>query len=120
MKILHCVLVGLRGCVYAFCLYRKLKTSLKDIVYLESHETLSSHWKENIVIPIKNIFQEENRDIQCGVVFDPSVFIPHYLKRYLMRMEREGTPLVPGYYDMVAKVSPLLRLHHSVLLSNSR
>ena len=77
---------------------------MKDHIYLESHERLSSFWKENILCPIKNIYQEENSEIQCGVIYDPSVFIPHYLKRFIMRQEREGNPLVPGHYKIVLKV----------------
>ena len=73
-------------------------------VYLESHQRLSSFWKENILCPIKNIYQEENREIQFGVMFDSSVFIPLYLKRFIMRQEREVNPLVPGHYRIVLKV----------------
>ena len=97
------------GCTfsyYPFC--RKLKTSLRGHVYLASHETLSTHWKENILVPIQNIYQEENSEIQCGVMFDPSVFIPHYLKRFLMRQDREGKPLSPGNYKIVMKVHILI------------
>ena len=54
--------------------------------------------------PVKNIYQEENRDTQCGVMFDPSVFIPHYLKRFLMKQEKAGDPLVPGHYEIMFKV----------------
>ena len=37
-------------------------------------------------------------------MFDPSVFIPHYLQRFLDRQEREGKPLPPGHYKIVLKV----------------
>ena len=85
-------------------LFRKLKTSLKDYVDLESHETLSSYWKKEILVPVKDIHDEKNREIQVGVLFDPAVFIPHYLKRFIMRQEKEGKPLPPGgHFTIVMK-----------------
>ena len=85
--------------------FRKLKTSLRDYVHLESHEELSSHWKREIMVPIKDIHDEGNRDIQVGVLFDPAVFIPHYLERFILRQEKEGKPLPPGgHFTIVLKV----------------
>ena len=82
-----------------------MKTSLKDFVSLEAHESLSSHWKEEILAPIKDIHEENNRDIQVGVLFDPALFIPLYLKRFLMRQEKEGNPLpLGGHFKIVLKV----------------
>ena len=52
---------------------------------------------------IKKIYQEENRDIMCGVCFDPSVFIPNYVLRFLISQEKYGTPLTPGHYQIVFK-----------------
>ena len=85
-------------------LLRKFKASLKNHVILESHEKLSQFWKEELMSPIKNIYKEENRNIQCGVMFDPSEFIPHYLKRFVMKQEKAGNPLAPGHYSIVLKV----------------
>ena len=78
---------------------------MKDYVYLEYHEVLSSHWKKEIMAPVKDIHDEANRDIQVGVLFDPAVFIPHYLERFLLRQEKEGKPLPPGgHFTIVLKV----------------
>ena len=86
-------------------LFRKLKTSLKDYVDLESHQVLSSYWKKEILVPIEDIHDEGNREIQVGVLFDPAVFIPHYLRRFIMRQEKEGKPLPPGgHFTIVMKV----------------
>ena len=71
---------------------------------MESHEKLSQYWKEEILCPMKPIFQEEHKEIQCGVLFDPTEFIPLYLKRFLMKQEKAGNPLPPGHYEIVMKV----------------
>ena len=73
-------------------------------MYLEAYENLSSFWKRELLPKTKPIFQEDNRDIQCGIMFDPSTFIPHYMRRFLMRQEKEGRPLSPGHYKIVLKV----------------
>ena len=83
--------------------WRKFKASLKDFVFLESFETLSLYWKQNIMCPIRNIYQEEKRDIMCGVCINPVEFIPHYLKRFLIKQEKLGNPLVAGHYKVVFK-----------------
>ena len=83
---------------------------MKDHLKLESHERLSCHWKKDILTPVKDIFQEDNIAIQVGVLFDPAKFIPHYLKRFLMRQEKEGKPLPPGHYNIVLKVI-ILQIH---------
>ena len=80
---------------------RKLKSSLKDTVILDSHTSLSSYWKDMIITSIKPIF---NNNIQCGVVFDPMEFIPKYILRFLKRQEMEGNVIPPGNYEVTMKV----------------
>ena len=50
---------------------------------------------------IKPIF---NNNIQCGVVFDPTEFIPKYIVRFLKRQEMEGSAIPPGNYEVTMKV----------------
>ena len=83
---------------------------MKEHLQLKSHEKLSADWKKDILVPIKDIYQEDNPEIQVGFFFDPAKYIPQYLKRFLMRQEKEGKPLPPGHYNIVLKVI-ILQIH---------
>ena len=85
-----------------FC--RKLKTSLKNELYLLSHAKLSEYWKENIITTIFFMYKDKEKKFPVGVVFNPEEFIPQYLKRFLLRQELEGKPLSPGHYEVLFKV----------------
>ena len=82
---------------------RALKSSLKDLMTLPPWEVLSNYWKLNILTEIHPVWKKDPRYL-CGVLLDPVEFFPCVMTRFLMRMEREGTPLAPGNYAAEKKL----------------
>ena len=82
---------------------------MKDLLVTPSWETLSAHWKKEILTEIIHVWKDDPRQStnlrqMCGVLLDPKDFFPKYMTRFLMRMEKEGNPVPPGSFDVEAKV----------------
>ena len=69
-----------------------------------SYEDLSKHWKEKITVAAQPLYEKDS-DIVNGMYYDPVMFIPKNMSRWLERRELEGNPLPPGSYNLVFKVS---------------
>ena len=85
--------------LYAF---RAFKISFKDLIGTPAWESLSSYWKSEILTDIEPVWAGEPRILR-GVLQDPKQFIPKYLLRFMMRMERDGVNMEPGTYTILLK-----------------
>ena len=81
-----------------------MKSSLKDITNLPSWDTMSKHWKANILSKFEFVWTEEETRNFCGVMMDPVEFLPLYMRRFLGRRELEDNVPVPGTYYAQFKV----------------
>ena len=74
-------------------------------VGLPAWESMVKYWKSEILPEPNFVWREapNPREI-CGVVLDPVLFIPMYMRRFLARMEMEGKLPVPGTYSVEFKV----------------
>ena len=74
-------------------------------VELPSWDSMAKYWKSEILSDPHFVRRDapNPREI-CGVVLDPAIFIPMYMKRFLTRMEMEGKLPVPGTYSVEFKV----------------
>ena len=77
--------------------YRKIKSSLKDLIFLPPWEDLSCYWKREILTSCRYVWKDEPR-VLCGIMLDPREFLPNYIRRMLHRKQMEG------YYDIQFKV----------------
>ena len=83
--------------------YRKIKSSLKDLIYLPPWEDLSCYWKREILTSCRYVWKDEPR-VLCGIMLDPREFLPNYIRRMLHRKQMDGNVPEPGYYDIQFKV----------------
>ena len=81
----------------------KTSFSRQEVCKFPPYEDLSRHWKENITVEARPLY-EKDTNIVIGMYYDPVLFIPKSMVRWLERRELEGKPLPPGSYDVRFKV----------------
>ena len=85
-------------------LFRKIKSSFKEIVYLQPWEKMAENWRKEILTSFHAIYKGDPK-IVCGVLLDPMEFLPCYIRRMLLRMKMDGILPEAGLYNIQFKVS---------------